>query len=263
MHMRPFSLAHPTRHFALKIVAIASVTWSIAGGLAAATVESPLDVGEVVIVEAYDQTTSLERGDAGTEFTLRLPDGSTCPGDSANDQWRVQSFIIPVADDPVDNLYGPIGPEPWDQGDRYAVFREDTRPFVHQPTLKNPAPGQPGVIAALPPMTFTVIEEEGIPDGRYRIGVACTYFGSTAKYWDTEIVFSTAAGADGDTDLGTLTWRLASAPATDPDGVGSSNQGGLGRWGLPAAAGLGAVVAAWYLWQRRSRRTTTLAKDPH
>ncbi len=228
---------------------------SPADGLAAAATESSdtsKDVGEVVVVDPYKQADALTRGEATTEFSLRLPEGSTCPGDSANDQWRVQSFIIPAQDDPVGIRYGAIGPEPVGP-DRYAMFNIDTRPFVHQLLQPNPAAGQPGVISVLPPFSFEVVAGEDIPPGRYRIGVACTFFGDTAQYWDTEIVLDAPASGEGSQ----LSWRLPSVAA---DAVQSSDQGS-GRWLVLAGGGLVAAAIGLYVWRGKSRQPLTLSKE--
>ena len=227
---------------ALLAAAVVLVTWLLAGPTAWATVDAPVDAGQVEVSDAIIRTQDITHGDATTQFSLRLPANATCPGDSANDQWRVQSFSIPVGDDPVDIRYGSIGPEPSVNG-RYALFMVDTRPFVHQLTRQNPGRGQPGLINTLPAFSFEVVAGERIPGGRYRVGIACTYFGKTARYWDTEIVI--AEQPDANPPL--LTWRLASEPAsvmTPPETTTD--------WTLPLLAGLGITIAGLVFWRRRS-----------
>lgn len=231
------------------------VAWSLSSAAAGATVDTPLDVGDVVIVDGTDQTKVLVRAESDAKFYLRLPEGSTCPGDSANDQWRTQSFIVPVTDDLLDIVYGPIGPEPWDNGKRFALFMADTIPYVHQLLRQNPAAGDPGAILPIPLMDFTVVAGERIPAGKYRIGIACTYFGDTAKYWDSEIVITSPA----DDDRTGFSWRLANVR----EGIGQPGQSDQGarRWMILAVAAVGAAATYWFLWQRRSPRFTTFSKD--
>ena len=244
---------HWRRALAISTAALVS---SVAQPAAWATVAPQEDVGDVAIVDANDQRTVVDHGDSDDVFSLRLPDGSTCPGDSVNDQWRTQSFIIPIADDPIGIRYGAIGPEPVGNG-RYAMFMADTRPYVHQLTRPNPGAGQPGVISAIPPLSFAVVAGEQIPPGLYRIGIACTYFGATAKYWDTEIVIT----ASYDDQPGLLAWRLADVPAGDTETAHSSNRRAVLVFAGMAAGGMALAVVGSCLWRNRSRRLTTFSKE--
>lgn len=209
------------------------------------------DIGEVQIVDANDATAPVDRGNGFTVFALRLPEGSTCPGDSANDQWRTQTFMIPADEDPLDLEYGAIGPEPWDSGEHWAFFGTDTVPHVDVLLQRNATAGQPGVIPPLPPFSFSVIAGENIAPQEYRIGIACTYFGVTTQYWDNRIVVETA-GDDPDE----FTWRLAGAPAEAPT---SDDESSLPI--VPIIAGCAAVAVLGSLFWRRSgaRNTTTEA----
>jgi hypothetical protein len=222
---------------------------------ASATVDAPQDVGDVVVVAGNDGSKEVTHGDADTSFSLRLPSGSTCPGDSAHDQWRTQSFIVPVTDDVTKIKYGAIGPEPWTDGQRYSLFMFDTRPYVHQLLLRNETEGQPGQIEPIPAMNFAVIAGEKIPSGTYRIGIACTYFGKTAKYWDAQIEL-TGKYTDSKPQL---SWNLVGAPADS-----GSSGGGSGR-NAPLVALIGVAAAAavaLVLWNRRTRGSVELSKEP-
>ena len=230
------------------IVAIVVFPFSVAAA------QAPVRAGDALVVDAYSRTQALTHGSAFTEFSVRLPDNSTCPGDSAHDQWRVQSFIIPADADPVAIRYGAIGPEPPGHG-RYALFMLETTPFVHQLTRPNPGAGQPGVIQTMPPFNFTVVAGDGIPSGEYRVGAACTYFGKTAKYWDTQIVISGSG-----VTAGQLSWRLADVPDTVFTAGQGSGRSALANAAL-AAAGFGAVAVGVFVWRRRGRHVTTLSKE--
>ena len=242
------------------ILVIAASAFTSSSALAAEAAVP--DGGGAIVVSATARDTEINAGDETTEFSLSLPDGAACPGDSANDQWRVQSFIIPAAEDPRTIKYGTIGPEPVGKG-HYAQFVVDTRPYVHQLTRSNLLAGQPGVIAPLPPLNFSVVAGERIPSGRYRIGVACTYFGATARFWDTEIVIN----ASDDVGGRGLDWRLASVPEAAITPRDEST-----NWSIPVAAALAAAALAGLLWWRRARRiqpsslthrlTTSVPKEP-
>ena len=253
MSTEPFRrLIRPSARVALgAIVSIAALLrpGSVAAG---GSVDDPVRAGDATIVDAYNQSKPLDHGTGKTTFSLRLPDGAACPGDSRNDQWRVQTYLLPFEEDPVSVRYGPIGPDPVGNG-RYAMFDVNTTPYVQQLTRQNLAAGQPGVIAPLPPFSFAVVAGEQIPSGRYRLGVACTYFGATAVFWDTEIELVDPPGGA----AGKLTWHLPGvtlSAASEGDGVSPWIVfGALGA--IPILAVIGLIV-----W-RRDGRQPTLTKE--
>lgn len=205
------------------------------------------DIGDVEIVSSNDPGTPVDRGNGFTVFGLRLPEGATCPGDSANDQWRTQTFMIPADQDPLELTYGAIGPEPWDSGEHWAFFGTDTIPYVDVLLQRNSVAGQPGVIPTLPPFSFSVIAGENVPPQEYRIGVACTYFGVTTQFWDNRITV-TSAGDDPDE----FTWRLADAPVEAPTDDDSSLPIIPIAIGVVLVAGLGL-----FIWRRSGVRKLT------
>jgi hypothetical protein len=245
------------RRVALLVTIVASICGSlvsILGATAHASVSAPVRAGDLIIVEADNPLKELTRGGSATKFTLRLAAEESCPGDSANDQWRIQSFLIPAADDPVALSYGEQGPD----GDgRWPLYDLATHPFVHILTLPNTQVGLPGRIDAMPVFSFVLFPPGTLPDGHYRLGIACTYFRETAKYWDTELVLTTSP----DDEPGQLDWRLANAPDTAENDNGSGSSTTL--WLVLGAGVLGAVALTFILWQRSARRTTPLLKEQH
>jgi hypothetical protein len=201
------------------------------------------DVGDVLVVDRSGQP--LRNGGSTTEFSLQLPLDATCPGDSMIDQWRVQSFIIPAAVAPADIRYGVIGPE----GDaQYALFAVDTRPLAQQLTLPNQVAGKPAGIGGVPLLSFAVMSPGMLPPGAYRIGIACTLFGETARYWDADIVLET----DPNDRPAQFVWRLPDAPRYTPP---ADRQ----IWRLVAfgAAALVLIALVWiqFIRPRLSRHT--------
>lgn len=239
----------------LMAATVVGLTWLLTGPVVWAAAEPPVDAGDVVLLDAADRD-ELSGGDGNTAFLVRLPEGSTCPGDSFHDQWRIQSFMVPSTTDVGSLSYGVIGPEGMDQ---HALFGADfaARSFANILTPANAVAGEPGRIETPPPFSFAVAAEELLPPGDYRIGIACTYFGATALFWDVEVVVTASKGGDPDD----LRWRLASA----------SEQAGLppaadGRsWVAPAVVvvgvGIAAVPVATVLVRGRSRRLTPLPKE--
>jgi hypothetical protein len=227
---------------------------SVLDATAHASVDAPVRVGDVQIVEQDNPAKQLSHGGSATKFSLRLVPDEACPGDSANDQWRVQSFLIPAADDPLTLHYGEQGPDGVGQ---WALYDVATHPFAHILTLPNTQLGLPGRIDAMPTFDFVVFPPGTLRDGRYRLGIACTYFRETAKYWDTQIILTTSP----DDQPAQLTWRLVGTPVTSEteSGRGSSTT----VWLVLVAGLLGAVSLAFILWQRNARRTTSLSKEHH
>lgn len=215
-------------------------------------VGTPHREGDVSITDPHNQTKPVTHGGAKTQFSLKVP--GTCPGDSAHDQWRVQSFIIPADQDPIEIEYGAIGPHPYGNG-RYAMFGVDTTPYVNELLNRNEVAGQPGLIPQMPPFSFNVIAGERIPTGTYRVGASCTYFGRTAYYWDTQVIITDTKI---DSGSGTFEWRLS----TEPEGVNTPKNESktamtLGIGGVGVAA---ACCVSFVLW-RRSRHPPLRAKD--
>ena len=226
---------------AILMVAVAS--WLGATSASAATVQ-PVRSGDAVIVDRNDGSAELTHGQSATQFSLRLPPGAACPGDSANDQWRFQSFMVPASDTPDTLHYNVAGP---DGPGQFALFQVSTSPLVDVLTNQNAGPGQPGVIPALLPLSFAAFPPDVLPAGTYRIGIACTLSRQTADYWDTEIII-TSSPSDKPSQF---VWRLATAPASVND-----SHPGSGAWLLPVGlAVLGVAALAWYLLKRRGRNS--------
>lgn len=173
-------------------------------------------VGELSLVDADRRGVALASGGGSTEFSLALPSEATCPGDSRNDNWRVQTFIVPEGVDPATVEYGPNGPTGRLQWAFHDTF---TSPVIEGLLKPNEAPGSPGRIDSFPPMSFEVFPVGEIPPGTYRAGAACTWFGATGPYWDTEMVFS-AAPAD---QPAGLRWTVPGVPDPGPNDPGSSS----------------------------------------
>lgn len=232
----------------LVLAAALSVVWCGGAVLATETTAadpgSAIDLGEVAIVDAFKPTEVLERGTKATQFSVRPPTGATCPGDSAHDQWQVQSFIVAADVDPASLHFGVIGPEGPDQ---YALYKVDEDPYTHALTRQNDGPGEPGLVAEVPPLSFAVFPDDVLSSGSYRIGLACDFFRVPGQYWDTEIVIETSPEKG-------FTWRLASVP---PDAQPSGSRRGPLMVGAAAIALL--AIAAVELRRRRTRSTSHLS----
>jgi hypothetical protein len=218
-------------------------------GVFAQTVDAPKRLGDVTIVN--EKREELTEGSGSTAFGLLLPAGASCPGDSRNDQWRVQTFIVPAEIDPGSLEFNSIGPE--GEG-LYALYGLDTNPIVEVLTAPNGASGLPGLIIGLRAASFEVFPPGTLPDGNYRVGAACTYFDDTASYWDTELVIE----RDPEDQPAEIAWRTS-----DASGVVSSvaaDDGGGPSSGLIVVGVLGALLAVVFI-ARRFRRQPVHSKE--
>jgi hypothetical protein len=201
------------------------------------------DAGDVVVADPVNVNRALREGDSTSAFTFRLPEGASCPGDSANDDWRVSTFLVP-ADTDLDTLaYQALRPD----GEAYRSLRYlDGDIYVMEMTNANPGPGQPGLITPIPPLTMAWFEAGSLPPGPYKMGVACTDASFTVKrYWDTEVELVAAP----DVDPGGLRWSIGgnSTPAAaEPSSNGSTTL-------VVLVAALVVVVGAVVLIRRRQR----------
>jgi len=226
---------------------VGTVTFALLVVLAAGTQPSDAasDAGQVVVVSATDLRNPIESGEHTTTFTIRVPDGAECPGDSMNDDWRLQTFFVPSSDDPAELTYyvtGPAGPE---DDRRVSLYTADGRPYVDELLPANDRPGLPAEIPTFPPMSFKRLPVDYLPTGSYLLGVACTdRAGRTQRYWDTSVDVLSGPGI--------MQWRVTAA---QPNSPGSSTR----LWSVPVlvVAGVLLLLVAIVLWRRAGRDAAT------
>lgn len=232
-------------------IAVAVTLLLMPGTVGAQSVDEPVDLGEVTIVN--EKREAIGEGGGTTVFGLQLPSGASCPGDSRNDQWRVQTFVVPSEIDPGTLRYNSIGPE----GDGlYALYGLDTNPITAVLTGPNGAPGLPGLIIGLRAASFEIFPPGTLSDGTYKVGVACTYFGDTASFWDTLIEVS----RDPEDQPAEIRWETTSGASRAASGVATDQNSDSGTVAIVAAAVL-AIVAAGVFVARRSRRSPVHHKE--
>lgn len=207
-------------------------------------------VGGVAVVRSDNTNSYLRAAAFDQPFSLRLPEQSTCPGDSSHDDWRVQTFIVPADQDPGVLAYNEVSPIVIGQPNALVspLFDGTGSPFVNQLLGANTEPGQPGHILGFPVMSFARLADS-FGAGRYRIGVSCTRFRAGERYWDTTIDIAGSGAA--------RTWKVVgSMPSIS--GAGGRHTGSL-RWiGIAlAAVGLFALGVLWGGWRRKSSATRT------
>ena len=186
-------------------------------------------------------------GGTTTPFVVELPAGSTCPGDSANDGYRVNSYLVPAEQAPAEITFDGLGPQPNALGD-YESFRQplydvETTPYASVQTAEAEEKGGPGRILDLPPFDFAVFGPGDLPAGTYNIGVVCTLLNEIVRIWGTQIAV-TGSGPDD------LRWAVTGEQLADdsfpiPPAV------------LPIAGGAVVLLLLTWRWRRVDRRTPT------
>ncbi len=234
-------------------LAVASVVAAFVLGLSGdrpAGAQVAEDAGEAIMVAGAGSSKRLAAGGSATEFSLRLPQGSSCPGDSADGNYRVQSYMVPDSIAPADVQYDGLGPKPNAYGD-WATFRQPlydtaTNPFDTAQTANATKPGLPGRIVNIPTFTFDVYRPGELPAGRYHIGIACTLFNRPVRYWDTKLVLTRSP----DDEPARISWALATRTGVAD---ASSSSG-------PAVVGVlvGAVATAGVYVRKRRRPSRRL-----
>jgi hypothetical protein len=173
--------------------------------------------GDAVVTVGGDPGTPLGAGGSATVFGLRLPVGASCQGDSAHDDYRVKSFLVPDGVDPGSLVFGELKPT---ADGAWSLWAESTDPYVNGLTGQADA-GQPGPINNVPAFTFSVLFPGELAAGGYRIGLLCYHDDETTRYWDTAFVIS----ADSADQPAKFRWT---APSSGGSSSGSSTD--IGPW---------------------------------
>lgn len=171
-------------------------------------------------VKAANGSPDLFAGASDTTFTLRLPTGAACEGDSANDGYRWSTYMVPASVDPSTLTFGLDGPIPFTVGAgfRAALYDTASSPVAAQQTANATTAGGPGPIINIPNMTYGVFVPGDIPAGTYNIGIAC-YLGPAGptqmkSFWNVQKVFSTSASG-GPAQVNWVFGTVPAAPTLD------------------------------------------------
>jgi hypothetical protein len=227
-----------------------AAVWLPAGMVAAQ--ERAGDV--IVATAARDGGTPLTEGAAATEFRLLLPEGAACTGDSLNDNFRAETFVVPADVAPGDLRFSVSGPEPFTGGtleDAMWPLYSNRSPFSAQLTQANASAGEPGTIGDLPPFAFTDFTVEQVPAGSYLVGVACTLPDRTVdRYWDATLQIDEDPAVEG----GAIRWVVSSGqPVELPEGSDSSGS----AWPVLVASGAAGIVLVALVVRRRASSTSS------
>ena len=142
-------------------------------------------------------TLTQSSGTGATNFTINLGGSASCPGDG-NAGYRWQTFMIPAAADIDATLtFGSGGPTAVPTEFRVPLFDTTGSPVVSKLPDIAVAPATTGGISGIPNFNFQVFAPGDIPDGAYKIGVACTLGVASAtqlkSYWSQQITITNDA----------------------------------------------------------------------
>jgi len=158
----------------------------VAGVDLASASETDVDLNSVVVVagDGPNAGKQISDGKGSTSFSF-LPLGkSECQGDSAEGNYRIQSFIVPQTVDPKSLTFEstkPAGEGNW------ALYDVNTRPYVQDLTSVAVAPGKPGRIDSIPQLSFAVFPPGTLAPGLYKMGIACSLMNDATRIWETTI----------------------------------------------------------------------------
>ncbi|MDP1795642.1 MAG: hypothetical protein Q8K63_16005, partial [Acidimicrobiales bacterium] len=205
------------RRSAKHVAAVAVVLVVALGGVTGTPRKALAAESAAATIVAEDGKEQLTKGDKATPFTLQLPTGAACAGDSANDGYRVQSYHVPATVDASTLRFEETGPQPTGLGDafRQPLYATNANPYVHAQTAPaTPAPG-PGTVINVPAFDFAQYKPDMVRAGAYKVGIACARpDGSIERLWETAIDL----GADG-------SWTVASKTAVTGSSEGTAASG--------------------------------------
>ena len=180
-------------------------------------------VGTALVVEPGSREVSLASGGRGTAFALALPHNAGCRGDSADDGYRVQSYMVPASVDPASLTFGSVGPLPRATGNvfRQPLYGVTSSPYVNEQTANVDVPGDIAAVISIPAFSLAVFSDDELPAGAYNVGVACTKGPAAStqidRLWNAQLTVAAARSGTG------LTWTAPSANAPASRAVSQSD----------------------------------------
>jgi hypothetical protein len=185
----------------LGAVGLAAAVATMFGGSAAWAAGT--NAGNATITDAAHAP--LNSGGSQTTFSITLPQGAACSGDTTTGRFHVFGYIVPTSQDPgalTWDANGPVLPNNVPTGtpggDFYTLYGTDGSPFVNQATAITT-----GQVLQAPPLNYANFSIDGsggslipLPAGTYNVGIACvTPAQTTDKFWNAQETF-TASGTD-------------------------------------------------------------------
>lgn len=152
---------------------------------------------DLLVVDANGN--ALDAGGGLTPFSLVLEGDAQCPGDSSHDDYRVDTYLVPLDADPTRLDFNGAGPNPpafrtYD-GFQMPLITTTGTNFAADLTGDAFEADGPGPIRDLPGFDFHSYVptpgiddwDGGVPPGSYRLGLACTFAGRMTNAWETTV----------------------------------------------------------------------------
>ena len=186
--------------------------------------------GNAVVAEP-NSTAPLADGGSLTPFSLILPKGARCPGDTASKSFHVDSYVLPERVKPPDVHFRggwPYGYEPLEA-------------FVGAPFFAINTERNTGRVLGLPVFSWNRYARLSLVDpGVYNIGIMCSDRNDNpTTYWNTRVRFQTDA-----TDPHHLRWVAIGSTATTTASGGTSGPAVVAIVLVVAVALVGVVLVA-------------------
>jgi len=155
-------------------------------------------------------TLTQSSGSKSTNFTFNLGGSASCPGDGIAG-YRWQTFMIPDAADIDATLtFGASGPTAVGSEFRQPLWDLSSSPVVQKLPDIAVSPAVTGGISGIPNFDFQVYSPGDVPNGTYKIGVACTLGVASPtqlkSYWSQQITVTNDAT---NTDSAKIDWIVA------------------------------------------------------
>lgn len=196
---------------------------------------------QVIVPMGEDQVDGgklLDSGDSSTDFSLLLPDGAACTGDSAAQDYRIYSYFVGGEIDPTSlEFLGSAGPQPEAFGAPLAEFRQPLydvfgSPFNAAQTANAEDDDGPGLIVNIPAFSLAVFEEAtNLPLGEYNAGIACWGPGADPgldKFWNVRFTVEANANDAGPVGISWTAEQSAASSTTvelEVDPAGQAEEG--------------------------------------
>jgi hypothetical protein len=188
------------------------------------------------VITQPGQVTPLNSGGSVTPYSVLLPSGASCPGDTAHDGYHVFSYLVPQGVSPTAVSFKTGDPSKWfgyiANGTYFGAVNtaEDTGQVVSLPAEF--------VWTRLTPQDLFA---HGDSSATWEGGIACAdVHGVVTDYWNSQIVFTASAS-----DPGGFTWKVVQSPAS------SSGAFSIVLAVVLVAVGVGFALLAVVLSRRR------------
>jgi hypothetical protein len=181
----------------------------------------------------------LGAGSSSTMFTVALPANASCPADTAHHGYHVYSYLVPLGTElsAVKFIDFPSKGYGLDANGRY--YGAINTALGTGQIIGIPNDFEWGRLARSVPVSTLV---GGPSHGVWEAGIACaTTRGALARYWNTQVTFTAAAG-----DAHGFTWHAVPgtpAGSTSPSRGATAHAAGRGAGTTPAASSAGARAA--------------------